>query len=309
MKEIKQLTFDENKKYRVAISRGYFENFSREWKHTFAGAFIWKHPGRVKAIDTFRDMLGHIPTWNDITDTNLKDWRDELTKYLAPNSCRTIFAEIKAVINDNLDEHEIPSSRFDKILVGKRQPTQAVYLNSEEISRIIRYVPRSRTERYVQKIFCIESLTGARVEDARKLSLENCNNETGDMSYVAAKTHTLITLPMHTSVYQFLADPIQLDTDIDTFNETIRRICMRCGIDDNVSIFRRGKDTTAPKWKFVSSHTGRKSFATNLFLNQVDPYLIARFMGHSSPEITITRYICGYRRVDENAMKYFQTAI
>ena len=305
------MTFDENKKYHVAIERGYFANYSREWKHTFAGAFIWKNPGRVKALDTFRDMLGHIPTWEDITDTNLKDWRDELMKYLAPNSCKTIFAEIKAVINDNIGEQDIPSARFDKILVGKRQPTQSVYLNSEELSRIIHYVPQSDTERYVQKIFCIESLTGARVEDSRKLSLENCSID-GDhptLSYVAAKTHTLITMPMHASVYQFLADPITLDTDLDTFNETLRRICKRCGIDESVSIFRRGKDTTAPKWKFVSSHTGRKSFATNLFLNQVDPYLIARFMGHSSPEMTIKRYIVGYRKVDDNAMKYFKTAI
>lgn len=49
-------------------------------------------------------------------------------------------------------------------------------------------------------------------------------------------------------------------------------------------------------WKFISSHTARRSFATNLYLRGGDLYMISKLMGHSSVTMTEGYIVYGQRR-------------
>ena len=310
MIEIKGLTFEQNKKYKAAISQGYFSGYEqdpRQWRHTFVGAYVWKYPMRTSVMNVFRDMLGHVPTWDDITDTNLKDLREELSQSLCNNTLHNRFAEIKAVINDNINEVDIPTKRFTKILKAKEEPPQNIYLTEREIAAIHNYHPRTDNEEYVRKIFMIEALTGARNVDSVRMNRSNVHEDTDSVRYVSQKVKGQeIVLPVHRYLMTYLADPISLSIVLSTFNDTLRQICRNCGINEEVTLFRKGQWYTKEKWQFVSSHTGRRCFATNLFIRGADPSLIAKYMGHSSPEITIKRYIVGYRQADETVMKFFK---
>lgn len=312
MIEIKGLSYEQNKKYHVAIERGYFKNYEAEpkkWRHSFIGAYVWKHPGRIKVLDLICSVIGHEPEWQDMTDTNLKDFVDELFESgMAPSSMRTVCAELKAVLNDNV-EHEIPSERFNKILSVKGQISQAVYLTREEVERLAIYTPRSYVEQYVLRNFMIESLTGARKEDAKRLTINNCNHETGLLTYVPQKTpNIVVSVPVdeRMGLRQFLADDYKRECCDDVFNETIRTICRESGINEICTLQRRGEKVTEPKWKLVSSHTGRRSFATNLWLAGVSLEEIALMMGHGKNIETTKRYICSERKLSANVMSYFQ---
>ena len=61
--------------------------------------------------------------------------------------------------------------------------------------------------------------------------------------------------------------------------------------------------------RFISSHTGRRSFATNLSKKGVPLEQIAVMMGHTSngkPNIQMTmRYIVGKTEIDSNTLKLF----
>ena len=75
-------------KYSNAIRQGYFDDYhGNEWRHTFYGAWIWKHPNRVKAVSRFRDLVGHLPQWEDVTEDNLcaKLREDHLRRALGDN--------------------------------------------------------------------------------------------------------------------------------------------------------------------------------------------------------------------------------
>ena len=63
MRQLATLNTEENKKYSNAISKGYFKGYSRKWRHTFVGSFVWKYPNRIKVMDTFKDIIGHLPAW------------------------------------------------------------------------------------------------------------------------------------------------------------------------------------------------------------------------------------------------------
>lgn len=298
------ITDDDREKYKVAIRRGYCESFgTSEWNHSFVGQFLKKNPKRVKVLDIMSAMLGHHPSWNDMNDEFLKDLRERLAKGMCASSLRTTLAIIKAVINDN--RHiKIEAIQANRILSSKKEPSQAVYLTEEEIERINQYVPENDIERYVKRIFLIGCYTLARHSDCVRLTEANVDVKRNTISYVSQKTKDNTIVPLHKNVMKYLQDNTTENITDDEFNKTLREICMKCGIIKKVTIFRRGGEERGPKWRFVSSHTARRSAATNLYLRNADILQISRMMGHSSVKVTQS-YIVGYRELDSKALGYF----
>ena len=70
-----------------------------------------------------------------------------------------------------------------------------------------------------------------------------------------------------------------------------------------------GKEQSGKKFRFVTSHTGRRSFATNLLKKGVPIEQIAIMMGHISggkPNVTMTqRYIVGETEINSETMRLF----
>lgn len=66
------------------------------------------------------------------------------------------------------------------------------------------------------------------------------------------------------------------------------------------------KEVEGEKWEFVSSHTARRSFATNLYLRGADLYSISQMMGHASVEMTQNYLCCGLREQSAQVMEYFK---
>lgn len=311
MKELRGLTYEQNKKFRYAIECGYFDTWEqdpRKWKHTFIGAFLWKYPSRVKVLNILKDIIGNMPVWEDINDETLRDLIDELSaNELAPGSIRTMCAELKAVLNENV--RRIPSTDFAKILSIKGTATQSTYLTVHEMELFLSYVPKTDIEHFVHRTFCVSMLTGARQVDAARLTISNCDMETNMLSYVPQKTPGLIVrVPVDErhGLRNFLADVNHEPCCLDTFNDVLRRICSEIGIETVCTVVKAGKNITEPKWKLVSSHTARRTFATNLYLAGVSLEDIAMMMGHGKNIETTKRYVCAERTLNPNVMSYFQ---
>ena len=303
-------------KYKLAIKQGWFSDYhSNAWRHdTFYGAYIWKYPKFIKVVRMFEELLGHKPLWEDITDDNLRDLFEKIKENYAPNSAKTVCATIKAVIRENDATKEMNSPTFGKILRTKAVPVQSVYLSDEEINRIINYNPRGQTKRYVQRMFLMECLCGARYSDCQRITPENIDDTGHFLVYVAQKTKTEVRVPLHKKLRPFLVcgtgvEPLPGEISEMTFNRTLRDICRECGIDANTKVFKAGREETGKKYRFISSHTGRRSFATNLSKKGVPLEQIAVMMGHTSngkPNIQMTmRYIVGKTEIDSNTLKLF----
>ena len=259
---------------------------------------------------TFTEMLGHVPTWEDITEENLRDLIIELQEGgLAQSSIRVLCAELKAVLNEN--RKSVPCSRdeFQSILSIKPIASQSVYLTREEMWRIINYSPHNEIERSVQRNFVIEMLTGARLVDAEQLTMANCDIDTNMLSYVPVKTPGVVVyVPVdeRMPLRQFLIDDTVRHCNNDTFNEAIRAICKTLCIDTPCTVIRAGASVTAPKWQLVSSHTARRTFATNLYLAGIAIEDIALMMGHGKNIDTTKRYLCAERKLSQNVLSYFR---
>lgn len=310
------LTHEQQEKYKNAIRQGYFDNYhGLEWRHTFCGGWIWKHPNRVKIISRFRDMIGYIPEWEDVTVENLRDLRMELDDNYAPNSVKTICAEMGAYIRSHGEKVPIEFNGMACILKSKRVPTVSTYLTTREIEKIDMYHPKTVYNRLVKRIFMIECLTGARFCDCLRLSPDNIIERDGVqyLRYVAQKTNTEVIVPVHRLLPQYLVRTSPMEPrqpDLATFNKRLREMCQWCGIVSWTKVYHGGKEYEGRKYHFVSTHTGRRSFATNLAQKGVTLEQIALMMGHMNgnvPNIEMTkRYVCEKLEIDKKVLRFFQ---
>ncbi len=307
------LTPEQQKTYSSAIRKGYFATYDGyRWRHEFYGAFIWKHPGRVKIIDKFKQVIGRAPLWEDITDDNLRDVKEELDASYAPNSVRTICAEINAIIRENAESKDIPSMSYARVLRAKKVVVQSVFLTDEEIRKIHEYRPMTVRRRHAKRIFMLECLCGARFSDCLRLSPVNLSSDGRTLTYVSKKTNHEVTVPVHPWLREYLvpSSPIEPQSlAVPSYNDAIRFFCQSCGIDQQVKVYQAGREQTGPKWKFVSTHTGRRSFATNLSLKNVPLEQIALMMGHftgNAPDVSMTqRYIVTRLQLSPAAFQAF----
>lgn len=310
---MKTLTEEQRKKYSSAIRHG-FLTVENPRMHSFCGTWIRKHPGRVTTLVRLKEIVGRNPEWDDMTDDVLSDLKDDMLEEMAPNSVRTICAELKAVLNKNKSTKDIKSQTFSTILKSKKVPTQSVFLTTAELKRIHQYVPRTQREAYVKAMFMRECLTGARSVDCRRFTTANIHEVDGQeyLTYVPQKHPVEVSVPVHKWLKDYLSDdwPESLrKARMDHLNPTIQKICRNCGITEKVTTYKAGRSETRPKYQCVASHTGRRTFATILSLRGCPLDQIAIMMGHMSgntPNVAMTAgYVCARRKISKGVLAMF----
>jgi len=176
-----------------------------------------------------------------------------------------------------------------------KEASESIYLNRDELKLIEQYKPKNTEERYSRAIFLISCYTGARVSDAIAMSENNFNGD--EVNFTSIKTKSTSRIPLHPMVPELLEITKKFSyttQDATTVvNRSIKKICFNVGIgsEKDIMLYNRGAFRKNPKWKEVSSHTARKSFATNMLLDGYEMIQICKMMGHEDVKQT-GKYIC-----------------
>lgn len=266
---------------------------------------VWdsKYPKRLKVLTLFEQATGVDATWENLSKVNLAKFVDYLRDVVSTNSAKTYAAMFKSVISVYSDEVALPKG-YEKILSLKGEASVSTWLTDDEINRIIEYSPHTETEEIVKNQFILGCLTGARHSDYVTFNQRNIQN--GKLVYVSKKTRIRSEVPLSPAVERILENEIIDKTFADTtFNYTIREICRKVGIVDVIQIYHAGENQEGEKWRFVSSHTARRSFATNVYLRCRDIFMVSRYMGHSSVDMT-AKYILSIGDAPEEVRAYFE---
>lgn len=142
-------------------------------------------------------------------------------------------------------------------------------------------------------LFLIGCYTGLRVSDFSRLSAAHIGR------HITIKTHKTgipVVIPIHPVVREIIESGFDLTNTISDqkFNEQIKELCRLAGITEDVLINKNegGKNVEKiiPKYKLVSSHTARRSFATNAYKAGVPTIAIMKITGHTK-ESTFLKYI------------------
>lgn len=265
-------------------------------------AFVAKYPKYGRIIELFGEANDCEPSWENITKVRLAKFVDYLRERIAPSSAKTYCAMLKAVLSLYSDEIELPAD-YARILSVKGCIAQNTWLSDKEIMRLWDTPVYNCNEKAVKYQFVLGCLTGARHSDYSRFTEANITGER--LVYVSQKTHVKTEIPLSPLARHIISLQEVTTRKLSdvSFNAILRKLCKRAGISEHVRLFKAGIDVDGEKWEFVSSHTARRSFATNVYLNCRDIFLVSRMLGHSSIDMT-AKYICT-TDIPENLRNYF----
>lgn len=274
---------------------------------TLKDAFLSKYPSYLNILTMFEAANLCEASWENITRARLQRFIDYMNERLSPNSVNQYATKLKAMLNLYSDEVSLPRG-FAKVLTPRKCAVQNVYLTEAEIQKIVDYVPRNDREALVQAQFIIGTLSLARHSDF--VNFDESNIVGDSLVYVSQKTKIQASIPVSPTLLRFLKVQKEImakgvEVSDDSFNDIIRRICMRCGIDEPIKLYQRGKAEVKPKWAYVTSHCARRSGVTNLYLRGLDLFTISKLAGHSDSKMTASYVCCGMRELPQEAKDYF----
>jgi len=245
-----------------------------------------------------------IQNWRDMTTVRLTDLVEELANTVAPGSARTYLATLRHIITLMADTEQIPCKCWRDVLKARGERSTATFLTPDELTQLERVKTMTPNEHYVLNEFLVATRTGCRHSDLMALTPENVEN--GMLTYTSIKTGITASVPCSERTAEMIkAVREHPELPLMTYNRIIRRLCERAGICEVVKRHRAGTDEVGPKWKFISSHSARRSVATNLSIAGTPTHDIMFIMGHTSEQMT-SRYICQHEiALNDNARKLF----
>lgn len=165
-----------------------------------------------------------------------------------------------------------------------------IYLNQDEIKRL-HNLPLEGSQATIRDIFIIGCVTGLRFSDYSRLSL---NHIQGNLIKILTKKRSkAVVIPIHPYIKDILQRnagtfPASLYT-IRYFNMQLPKIAALAGIRDHVTVEVKQPNKavtieTGFKYQFVTTHTARRSFATNAYLAGIPVRNIMLITGHATEE-------------------------
>ncbi len=197
-----------------------------------------------------------------------------------------------------------------KLFTKPQEQSSAIYLNEGEIKQIFDHdFSKNKSLENCRDIFIIGLWTGLRVGDF--MNLPEIDIEKDFIEVRPSKTidtsNVKVMIPLHYQVKEVIKarGMPQMLSDV-TFNRYIKLICKEVGfvqlvkgsVMSKVEITEKGKTKIVnrkvsgmyEKYKLVSSHTCRRSFATNLYKSNFPSISIMQITGHKT-EKNFLKYI------------------
>jgi integrase len=230
------------------------------------------------------------------------------TKNYAPNTIGCRIKMLKKFMAEASDRGIPVRDDYKKKSFAKpSEETSAVYLNETELMQMYR-LNFTENPKYsiVRDLFLIGCYTGLRFSDLSKLSPENINAD-NTISIKTVKTGADVVIPVHPLVRSILekyGNKLPKMPDNQLFNDRISEVAKLAGINEVVcKEWTKGNERVKKlfeKHELVSSHTARRSFATNAYMRDVPTLSIMKITGHKT-EKSFMSYIKMSQK--DNALK------
>ena len=160
-----------------------------------------------------------------------------------------------------------------------------VTLNHNEINKLKELVDLPCELENIRKWFLLGLNIGQRISDVLKITPQNLRQAPNGGMYLdlnQIKTKKSITVGIiDPTVLEFLRRDFPQRTNASVFNKKIKELCRLAGIDQVIkgnkmsSVTKRVAFGMYPKYELITSHTMRRSFATNYFTKIEGPSFFA----------------------------------
>ena len=276
------------------------------------GARLTKKGKRISplTIKGYKTTLNHLKKYQeeinkevDLDSVNLK-FHKMFTEYFSKEnySTNTIGKNIKNVkvfLKEAYKRGITKNQDFlDEDFRVIEEETEQIYLNDSELKKIyeLKLTNNKKLEK-VRDLFIVGCYTGLRFSDLKQIKPLNFTQNETQLKIKTQKTGELVIIPLHWTIKEIISKHNgELPPPISNqkMNKYLKDIGKDAGIDnlESTSITKGGLrvDKTFEKYKLITVHTARRSFATNMFLNDVPTISIMKITGHKT-EKSFLRYI------------------
>jgi integrase len=215
-----------------------------------------------------------------------------IEKKFSPNNRGKHFKEIKAILREAEDRDISVNSAFHKKSFKViRIPADSIHLNETDIKKLLEAEKLTPAQNRLRDIFVMACYTGQRHSDWHQIRKENIINENGVelLRIKQQKGNKTIHLPVHPIVKLLLKKYGDISPQVvsnQKFNETLKEIGQKAELG-KISI----GGNIFEKKDLLSTHTARRSFATNAYLSRsMQVYEIMNCTGHKS-ESSFLKYL------------------
>lgn len=238
---------------------------------------IDKYLNFTTVLKAYQKYKGKIFKLKDVNEAFANDFLNFLTD-VEPKSINTkgrYIKRLKTIIKDaQLKKCNVNPDYLN--IKGFQDEGIVTYLTFEEIDQIIEKEMPTERLAIAKDWFIISCYTAQRISDLHRFSRKNIQKIDGGL-YISAKqfkTGKNIEIPVHYKVAEVLKKyknnfPPKFSeneqSQRSTLSTLIKTVCSLSGIREKVEGRYNGVKGIYPKYKLISNHTGRRSFACNFY--------------------------------------------
>jgi integrase len=282
--------------------------------------------GTREIYNTLRKQLMKLETkmgksifTHDFDETYYKAFIEHIRgQYNRLNSVQNMYKTLRAILRKIALKYKVKVFNFTLDLPQNEKirasTNEKVYLTFEQVKKLIEYEPENERYRNTKLIFLTLFFTGTRYSDVFKVKPEYHYSKSGvQFSYarfVTQKNNKEVIIP----ILKPLADAFEANggktaykVHETQFNIDIKELIKLCGIEDEETLsftdsYGRVQFETKKFSQFVSSHTGRRSFVTNL-INLIPVTILTKITSH---ELRDNSIIFSYNKISllDNAVMF-----
>lgn len=259
----------------------------------------------ARMIEAFEKHLAIEVTTDNFTEKMIEDYLHFIRSYMPEKKGHTAYRQstvrnfyqktISALHKAQGVGYKVNLEPFSEFKVSA-EDSCSVYLTLQELEQI-EMLSLNKEAAQVRDIFLTGCFTALRYSDYSKLSEDNfCD---GMLHIKTRKTGVSVTIPVHPVINRVIERNgghgfLKYRNSQQNFNKVIKNVCKRAGITQKVLVERtegfKVVRKLVPKYQLVSTHTARRSGATNMYLAGIPPFRIMLITGHKT-ESAFYRYI------------------
>jgi hypothetical protein len=205
----------------------------------------------------------------------------------------------KVILNDATERgHNTNMDYKSKIFSHSPKPADNIYLTKSELKKIEDLDLSDHPQMEMHRdIFIIGAYTGLRYSDFSRIGKENITTVTDKddkpvrvIKIFMKKVNSYVYIPIHPTVERLLKyhdyNLKQYKITNAVMNRHLKTIGEKAGLDDDVTKVtyrnKKGVKTKHKKYELITTHTARRSFATNAYKAGVPMLNIMRITGHKT---------------------------
>jgi len=217
-------------------------------------------------------------------------------KKLAANTIAKDISILKVFMGEAMDLGYTDNMQFrHKKFFYQEEETEHVYLTEPELQMIYNVQISTKKLDQVRDLFIFGAWVGLRFSDFSNIKPENIVKIDDDyfIKVITQKTKELVIIPCNPVIieifekYKHNSNMLPRTISNQKFNEYIKDVCKLAELNEVGRLSSRSKDKL---WQLVSSHTARRSFATNFYLQGFPTIDLMRITGHKT-ERSFLKYI------------------